>query len=231
MSSVDIALTRKGGRMTDKLSDATAPQRHSHPRAGKPSSGTPRSRDWLRVTAGGAKSFVLDYRVNGRQRRITLGNYPDWTVQAARAAAKDDEAGSRPGSDPMGERQALRDAPTVQDLWDRYQIEKLSSKARAPKSTSESMWQKIILPRLAKHRVAERQLSGYRRSCIATSRLIRGTPVRANRVVECLRGAFNLAIRWQWRQDNPCRRTSQSRREAQPLSRQDGVARACASAR
>jgi hypothetical protein len=29
----------------------------------------------LRVTSGGAKSFVLDYRVDGRQRRITLGNY------------------------------------------------------------------------------------------------------------------------------------------------------------
>jgi hypothetical protein len=39
----------------------------------------------LRVTCGGAKSFVLDYRVDGRQRRITLGNYPDWTIQAARA--------------------------------------------------------------------------------------------------------------------------------------------------
>ena len=42
----------------------------------------------LRITAGGAKSFLLDYRVEGRQRRLTIGSFPDWSVQAARAAAK-----------------------------------------------------------------------------------------------------------------------------------------------
>lgn len=29
----------------------------------------------LRVTAKGAKSFVLNYRINGRERRITIGQY------------------------------------------------------------------------------------------------------------------------------------------------------------
>jgi integrase len=45
----------------------------------------------------------------------------------------------------MSERRELRDAPTVQDLWDRYQV------------------------------------------------------------IEVLRGAFSLAIRWHWREDNPAR--------------------------
>ena len=71
----------------------------------------------MRVTQRGAKSFVLDYRSGGRQRRITLGNYPDWTVQAARAAAKAMKRDVDFGQDPMGKRHALRDAPTVQDLW------------------------------------------------------------------------------------------------------------------
>ena len=43
----------------------------------------------LRVTAGGAKSFVLDCRTEGRQRRITVGAYSDWSVRAARQAAKE----------------------------------------------------------------------------------------------------------------------------------------------
>ncbi len=43
----------------------------------------------LRVTPGGAKSFVLDYRAEGRQRRITIGAWPDCTVAAARQTAKD----------------------------------------------------------------------------------------------------------------------------------------------
>ena len=43
-----------------------------------------------RVTAGGAKAFILDYRVKGtgRQRRITLGRFPSWSVSAARDRAR-----------------------------------------------------------------------------------------------------------------------------------------------
>jgi hypothetical protein len=45
----------------------------------------------VRVTAGGARSFVLDYRVkgSGRQRRITIGGFPNWTTGAARAKARE----------------------------------------------------------------------------------------------------------------------------------------------
>jgi integrase len=158
----------------------------------------------LRVTSGGAKSFVLDYRVDGRQRRITLGNYPDWTVQAARAAAKAMKRVVDQGLDPMGERQALREAPTMQDLWERYRTEKLSKKATRTQSDETSMWRKIILPRLAKTRVADvtyNDLDELHRDITN----IRMTPVRANRTIEVLRGAFNLAIRWHWRQDNPAK--------------------------
>ena len=158
----------------------------------------------LRVTTGGAKSFVLDYRIDGRQRRITLGNYPDWTVQAARMAAKQMKRDVDLGHDPMGERRALRDAPTVEDLWQRYQTEKLSNKAARTQIDERSMWKMIILPRLGKHRVVEVSYNDVDELHRDITR-IRKTPVRANRVVEVLRGAFNLAIRWHWRQDNPAR--------------------------
>ena len=42
----------------------------------------------IRLTAAGARSFVLNYRAGGRERRITIGSFPDWTVQAAREEAK-----------------------------------------------------------------------------------------------------------------------------------------------
>ena len=56
----------------------------------------------VRVTHAGCKAFVLDYRIGGRQRRITLGNYPDWSVQAAREAAKNLKREVRPGTRPDG---------------------------------------------------------------------------------------------------------------------------------
>jgi hypothetical protein len=85
----------------------------------------------LRITPGGAKSFLLDYRVDGRQRRITIGSFPDWSVQAARSAAKRLKQDVDAGRDPMGQRHADRVAPTLQDVWERYQAEHLFPKGGA----------------------------------------------------------------------------------------------------
>jgi Arm domain-containing DNA-binding protein len=41
-----------------------------------------------RITAAGVVSFILDYRIHGRQRRITIGRHPEWSVVAARAEAQ-----------------------------------------------------------------------------------------------------------------------------------------------
>jgi hypothetical protein len=38
-----------------------------------------------RVTAAGARAFILNYRKrSGRQRRFTIGGFPDWRTTAAR---------------------------------------------------------------------------------------------------------------------------------------------------
>ena len=42
----------------------------------------------VRITARGARAFVLNYRnVEGRERRYTIGPYPAWSVEAARKRA------------------------------------------------------------------------------------------------------------------------------------------------
>src|SRR5260370_27267333 len=45
----------------------------------------------VRVTAGGAVAFVLNYRrkADGLERRYTIGAFPDWSVAAARERAKE----------------------------------------------------------------------------------------------------------------------------------------------
>lgn len=70
----------------------------------------------VRITAAGARSFVLNYRVGGRERRITIGAYPDWSVVAAREEAKRLKRGVNVGHDPMGVRHTDRAAPTVTQL-------------------------------------------------------------------------------------------------------------------
>ena len=42
---------------------------------------------------------------------------------------------------------------------------------------------------------------------------VRGTPVRANRTIEVLRKAYNLAIRWEWCENNPASGIQKNREE------------------
>ena len=156
----------------------------------------------LRITPGGAKSFLLDYRVDGRQRRMTIGSFPDWSVQAARNAAKKFKQGVDAGQDPMGQRHADRAAPTLADVWERYEAEHLPRKAKRAQTDERGMWLKIILPQLGKLKLATIEADHIDQLHRDITQ-VRRTPVRANRVVEVLRSAFNQAIRWKWLSDNP----------------------------
>src|SRR5579875_3524377 len=77
----------------------------------------------VRVTSAGGRAFVLNYRASGRERRITIGSYPDWSVKAARERAKELKRRIDLGEDPMAERHAERAAPTIEALAARYLAE------------------------------------------------------------------------------------------------------------
>ena len=85
-----------------------------------------------RVTAAGAKSFMLNYTVAGHERRLTIGAYPAWRVTTARAEAERLRHEVDRGIDPLGERVAEREAPTVADLCDRYLAEHAIRKRPQP---------------------------------------------------------------------------------------------------
>jgi hypothetical protein len=74
----------------------------------------------LRIFSSGSRHFALDYRVKGRQRRFTIGRWPEWTVTAAREQAKALRRVIDDGGDPLGEREAGMAAPRIPDLIDRY---------------------------------------------------------------------------------------------------------------
>lgn len=154
----------------------------------------------LRITAKGVRSFVLNYRFKGRERRITIGQYPTWKLLAARKQAEHLRRQIDIGIDPLEERIADRTAPTVRDLFDRYAVEHLPTKAPRSAADDRSMWVKDILPALGPSKVADLTSS----DCDELHRAISlKRPTRANRVIEVLRKALNLAIRWEWIDRNP----------------------------
>ncbi len=156
----------------------------------------------VRITSGGAKSFILDYRSGQRQRRFTIGAYPDWTVAAARKVASEHKKEIDTGADPMGKRQNLREAPTMQDLWERYRDEWLPRKALTSRKNETSMWENIVLPKLGKETLVSIESADIDKLHHDVT-TVRKTPTRANRVIASVRKAFNLAIRWNWIDKNP----------------------------
>src|SRR5262249_4341384 len=77
----------------------------------------------------GARTFVLSYWINGTERRFRIGSWPDWSVTAARAEAKEIRQQVDRGGDPANKRRELREAPTMADLAERYRREHLPRKS------------------------------------------------------------------------------------------------------
>lgn len=158
----------------------------------------------VRVYPSGRKSFVVTYRAKGRQRFLTVGGYGELTVQEGRDLARDALVRVRRGEDPSGERQALRDAPTMADLAERYMEEHARPNKKATSiANDELMWRTHVLPTLGRHRVAD----VTREDVTRLHRSKAATPYGANRMLALLSKAFNLAEVWGWRPDysNPCR--------------------------
>ena len=154
----------------------------------------------LCLTRAGARSFVVRYRVEGRERKLTIGAYPDWSVSAAREEAKRVKRAADLGGDPLGLRYERRSAPTVAVLVDRYLKEHASRKADHAYRDQQSLMRRFVLPSLGKMRIDEVKHADIDR---LHRHISETTPIQANRVAQVLRKMFNLAIRWEYRTDNP----------------------------
>ena len=171
----------------------------------------------VRVTAAGVKSFVLNYRVGGRERRATLARCAELSLKAARERAGAELAAIRAGEgDPLDRRRESREAPTVADLVEQFLTiegpDRISHGRMASRTLKEYRKQAraYLLPALGKRRVADVKRADVEQMVVR----IPG-PTR-NRVLAFTSRLFTLAERWQWRSqnDNPARGIERSREDA-----------------
>ena len=177
----------------------------------------------VRSYPGGGKSFFVDYRLNGRQRRYTIGPFPRWSAESARDEAKKLRKGIDRGLDPAGDKRARRTAPTVQDLIDRYVEDHLPKKSVVgPRLGDEKRMLGEIGDKLGKHtKVSDihgGDIAEMHRRITESGRL-----VRANRILAICSKMFSLALvpkageTLPWRnaaQGNPCKGVSKNYEEA-----------------
>ena len=157
----------------------------------------------LKTYPAGTRAFVLNYRrkSDGRERRWTIGSFPDWTTGAARDEAKRLKRLIDGGADPVGEHKSERAAPTVADLCKRFEEEYLPRKREWTRKGYQQQIKADILPAIRRLKVAAVTYSDVDR---LHRELSKRAPTHANRVIALLSKMMSLAIKWGWRTDNPC---------------------------
>lgn len=155
----------------------------------------------VRFYPNGKKVWRLYYRADGRQRRMVLGDATAVHPDKARRVSRSLLGAVAEGRDPARERTERREAPTVNELADRY----LEEHARPFKKTAgkdERNLDNHVRPALGRMLVRDVKPADVER----LHRSMKAKPGAANRVASLLQKMFNLALRWGWYEGhNPVR--------------------------
>ena len=107
----------------------------------------------LRVTAAGKRAFVLRYlTADGKDRLLTIGEHPTWTLTAARKRGADLRRDIDDGVDILEQRREEKAEPTVADVAERFLRTKRDRKSYRE---IEAVLQNHLLPAIGKKKIRE----------------------------------------------------------------------------
>ena len=143
----------------------------------------------LRVTKG-RKTFILEKRIRGRMRRLTIGPYGPLTIDQGRKLAATYVGAIAQGDDPAQVRQDRLRELTFADLTKQY-LERHAPRKRTARDDRGMLNTHLLVFRT-------RKLSDLSRNDVTRLHAKVGdtAPYRANRLVSLLRKMFNLARDW-----------------------------------
>lgn len=153
----------------------------------------------IRVTANGQKTFQLYQKHQGRPVRVTLGTFPDMTIENARKEATMAKGALAGGDNPNVAKNRLRKEITLKQLFDLY-MERYSRVEKKSWQYDEREINKFL------SHWFNRKISDISKYEIKTLHLrIRENSglYQANRMLERIRSMFNKAIEWGWEGVNP----------------------------
>jgi integrase len=147
----------------------------------------------VRVTAAGARAFVLNYRFRGREHRVTIGAWPDWTVLKAVREARNLRQRVDRGENPIEDRAPSPATATVASILDEFVVRYVRNPKQPLRERTadeyESAFNRLVKPRIGKLGIYE----------VRRSHIIKmldeiedaNGPVAADRTLAYVRKAFN----------------------------------------
>jgi len=152
------------------------------------------------ITPGGAKTFYLAKRMDGRYRRVKIGAFPEVTIEQARKSAMRKLNEEADGKNPAEAKREARAAMTFGDLFTYY----MTNHAKPHKRT----WQKDQrLYDIHLKPWASRRLSQFKRQDVVAlhTRIGKTYPTQANRVLALVSKLFNTASSAGYEGPNPAK--------------------------
>lgn len=143
----------------------------------------------VRITSHGAISFIVEKRINGKVKRITLARYGNLTVEEARKEAQKVLGKVAKGEDPIAEKRDRKlKSVTLLEAFDDYLATRKNLKPNTIHDYKRSIngpladWKNVQLLDITKDKVEQRHRA-----------LGRSSHARANNAMRLLRAVFNHA--------------------------------------
>jgi Arm DNA-binding domain len=111
----------------------------------------------VRVTASGARAFILNYRLRGREHRFTIGAWPDWSALKAVREARNLRQRVDRGEDPLKDRTPIPTTKSVSSVIDDFMTRYARNKERPLRSADQiqSAFDRLVKPHIGKLGVYE----------------------------------------------------------------------------
>lgn len=149
----------------------------------------------VRVSVTGSKTFCIYRRVKGGQpERVTLGRYPEMTIERARGEAARVNAEIENGSSPATVKRAHREEPTFGDVFDLFIPGKRKRDGRPLSERTKKDYRdslRIHLSKLKGMRLSQVGRDDVKRIHAAATKK---SPASANRALAIVSSVFNYAI-------------------------------------
>lgn len=153
----------------------------------------------LMVTGQGTKSFKVYRRIKDKPVRVTLGRFPEMTIEQARKEAQRIINEMNTGLNPNEEKKKLRAELTLEELFSFF-MERYSKHHKKTWKTDEK-----DIPRFLGHWFKRKISSITKQEVIALHERLRQENglYQANRLLARIHILYNKAIEWGWEGLNP----------------------------
>lgn len=153
----------------------------------------------LSVRSSGVKTFLLYRKIKGKPERITIGRFPEVTIEQARNQVDILNAKIAAGINPNEEKRNVRSEMTLGDLFNQY-IERYAKVHKKSWLVDTQQFQRYL------KNWENRKLSSICKLHIQKLHAEVGSKkghYAANRMLALLHTMFNRAIDWGWNNPNP----------------------------